>query len=115
MNTEEEEKVINSTILDPGVAKPISVSKEEALKIAHEQAEAMKEEKEQNFAEIKQVTPEELDEQKVNEVNDFMKNDYVKIVEMQHSKKTYIILFLVLLAIIGIIVFEVIYFGGKEV
>lgn len=37
----EEEKVINSTILNTGVAKPISVSKEEALKIASEQKQVI--------------------------------------------------------------------------
>lgn len=42
-----------------------------------------------------------------------MKNDYVKVVEVHHSKKTYIILFLVLALLVAFIIFEVIHYGGK--
>lgn len=42
-----------------------------------------------------------------------MKNDYIKLVEVKHSKLTYIILFAVLALIVGIIIYEVIYYGGK--
>ena len=106
----DEEKIINSTILDPGIAKPISLSKEEALKLAEEQAKENKVASNDSFAEIKQISKEELDEQKVNEINDLMKNDYVKLVDVHHSKKTYIILILVLVLIISVIIFEIIYF-----
>lgn len=117
MNNEEEERVLNKTILDTGIAKPISVSKEEALLLA-KQAEENKKVVSNNVAPTNIVTPtlvtqEQLDEQKVNEVNDLMKNDYVKLVEIRHSKKTYIILFAILAVIAAIIIFELIYFGGK--
>lgn len=107
----EEEKVLEKTILNPGIAKPISVTKEEAIALAKESEEKNK--TAAPIAEAKLVTKEELDEQRVNEINDLMKNDYVKVVEIHHSKKTYIILFLILALIIGFIIFEVIYFGGK--
>lgn len=113
----EEESVLNKTILDTGIAKPISVSKEEALRLSSAQSEANKNNVNAN-AQTNIVTPtiitkEELDEQKINEVNDLMKNDYVKLVEVHHSKKTYIILFLVLAIIVAFIIFELVYFGGK--
>lgn len=108
----EEEKVINSTILNTGVAKPISVSKEEALKIANEQKQ-VNATTQNNLAKPMPISKEEIEEQKVNELNDLMKNDYVKLVEVKHSKLTYIILFLVLAAIIGVIIYEIIYYGGK--
>ncbi len=113
----EEEKILNKTILDTGIAKPISVSKEEAVLLARQAEEENKkninEEVHQTIVTPTQITKEELDEQRINEVNDLMKNDYVKMVEIKHSKKTYIILFLVLALILGIIIFELIYFGGK--
>lgn len=116
MNNEEKD-VLNKTILDTGIAKPISVSKEEAILLAKQ---AEEENKKNTNASVSTpvvaptpITKEELDEQRINEVNDLMKNDYVKLVEIKHSKKTYIILFLVLAVIAGIIIFEIIYFGGK--
>lgn len=108
----EEEQVINNTILNTGVAKPISVSKEEAIKIANEQKQ-INATSQNNIATPMPVSKEEIEEQRVNELNDLMKNDYVKLVEVKHSKITYIILFLVLAAIIGIIIYEIIYYGGK--
>lgn len=108
----EEEKVINSTILNTGVAKPISVSKEEAMKIASEQKQ-INVPVQTNLAKPMPVSKEEIEEQKVNELNDLMKNDYVKLVEVKHSKITYVLLFLVLAAIIGVIIYEIIYYGGK--
>lgn len=113
----EEEKVLNKTILDTGIAKPISVSKEEAILLAKQAEEENKKNQPVNnqtsVVAPTPITKEELDEQRINEVNDLMKNDYVKLVEIKHSKKTYIILFLILAVIAGIIIFEVIYFGGK--
>lgn len=111
-NESDQDKKLNTTILNTGIAKPISISKEEALKIAAEQDNT------NVINQTKIVTPtpitkEELDEQKVNELNDLMKNDYVKYVDVKHSKKTYIILILILLVIVGIIIFELIYYGGK--
>lgn len=108
----EEEKVINSTILNTGVAKPISVSKEDALKIASEQKQVIAP-NQTNIAKPMPISKEEIEEQKVNELNDLMKNDYIKLVEVKHSKLTYIILFAVLALIVGIIIYEVIYYGGK--
>ena len=66
-------------------------------------------------SEIKNIPNEEKKEfgQKVNELNDLMKNDYVKVVEVHHSKKTYIILFLILALLVAFIIFEVIHYGGK--
>lgn len=114
----EEEKPVGMTILNPGMAKPIAVSKEQAVQVAHEQESAQQEVEEvkpqTNFAEIQQVTKEELDEQKVNEVNDLMKNDYVKLKDVKYSKKTIMIMILVLAAIVGIVVLEVFIFGGKS-
>lgn len=113
----EEEKVLNKTILDTGIAKPISVSKEEAILLAKQAEEENKKNQPVNnqtsVVAPTPITKEKLDEQRINEVNDLMKNDYVKLVEIKHSKKTYIILFLILAVIAGIIIFEVIYFGGK--
>lgn len=108
----EEEKVMNNTILNTGVAKPISVSKEEALKIANDQKQVSAT-PQTNIAKPMPVSKEEIEEQKVNELNDLMKNDYIKLVEVKHSKLTYIILFLVLAVIVGFIIFEIIYYGGK--
>lgn len=115
---EDEKNVLNKTVLNTGIAKPISVSKEEALRMASLAEEENKKKENQvptneNIATPISITKEELDEKRVIEVNDLMKNDYVKLVEIRHSKKTYIILFLVFAAIIGIIIFELIYFGGK--
>ena len=108
---DEEEKVINQTVLNQGLATPIAVSKEEAIAKAHEQAQEIKGTNNVNFAEIKQVTQEELDQEKVNEVNDLMKNDYVKLVDVKYSKKTYIILFGVLALIVALIIIEVVIFS----
>lgn len=108
----EEEKVLEKTILNTGIAKPISVSREEAEALAKE-SNANNNIPQAQVAEAIPVTKEELDEQKVNEINDLMKNDYVKLVDVHHSKKTYIILFVVLALIIALIVLEAIYFGGK--
>lgn len=108
----EEEKVINSTILNTGVAKPISFSKEEALKAVNIQNQTPNNSA-NNIATPMAITKEEIEEQRVNELNDLMKNDYVKLVEVKHSKLTYVVLFLILAVIIGIIIFEVIYYGGK--
>lgn len=117
---DEGEKEIKTIVLKPGIAKPISVSKEDALNIAQEQEKNKVKEKQDeisindtSLAEVKQVTKEELDEKKVNELNDLMKNDYVKLEDIKYSKKTYIILICALIVIIGIIIFEVIYFGNK--
>ncbi|MCH5166590.1 MAG: hypothetical protein J1F35_01735 [Erysipelotrichales bacterium] len=107
---DEEEKIINQTILNPGLAQPIAVSKEEAIAKAHEQAQETKGTDNVKFAEIQHVTQEDLDEQRVNEVNDLMKNDYVKLVDAKYSKKTYFILFGVLAFIIVLIIIEVILF-----
>lgn len=111
MNNEEEKKVINTTILNTGIAKPISISKEEAMKIARENNVNVS--TQNNVVSPSPISKEEIEEQKVNELNDLMKNDYVKLVEVKHSKITYIILFLVLAALVGIIIYEIIYFGGK--
>lgn len=108
----EEEKVINSTILNTGIAKPMPVSKEEAIKIANSQ-KVINETNQAKIATPMPVSKEEIEEEKVNELNDLMKNDYIKLVEVKHSKLTYIIMFLVLAGIIGIIIFEIIYYGGK--
>lgn len=114
----EEEHVLNKTILDAGIAKPISVTKEEAISLA-KQAEEIEKKKvvqsstHENIAEAIPITKEELDENRVNEINDLMKNDYVKISESRYSKKTYIILIAILIAVLGIIIFELIHFGGK--
>lgn len=114
----EEEHVLNKTILDAGIAKPISVTKEEAISLA-KQAEEIEKNKaaqnspRENIADAIPITKEELDENRVNEINDLMKNDYVKIVESRYSKKTYIILILILIVVVGIIIFELIHFGGK--
>ena len=78
---------------------------EQANKVVNKQPE--------NIASAIPITKEELDEQKVNELNDLMKNDYVKVVEVHHSKKTYIILFLILALLVAFIIFEVIHYGGK--
>lgn len=117
---DEEEKEIKTIILNPGIAKPISVSKEDALNVAQEQEknkiqDKLEEQKinDASLAEIKQVTKEELDEKKVNELNDLMENDYVKLENIKHSKKTLIILICALIIIIGIIIFEIIIFGNK--
>lgn len=115
----EEEHVLNKTILDVGIAKPISVTKEEAISLAKQADEIEKNKVAQssntheNIAEAIPITKEELDEERVNEINDLMKNDYVKIAESRYSKKTYIILIAILIAVIGIIIFELIHFGGK--
>lgn len=111
-NESDKEKVLNNTILNTGIAKPISISKEEALNIA------TKQENTNMINQTKVITPtpitkEELDEQKVNELNDLMENEYIKFVDVKHSKKTYIILILVLIVIAGIIIFEILYYGGK--
>ncbi len=96
MDENNEKSVLEKTILDTGIAKPISVTKEEALNMAKQAEEANKvvNKQPENIASAIPITKEELDEQKVNELNDLMKNDYVKVVEVHHSKKTYIILFL---------------------
>lgn len=115
---DEETKVVNTTILNTGLAKPIAVSKEDALNLAHAQ-ELQGVKKQQSAADdtplasIIPTSKQELDEQKINEINDLMKDDYVKLVEVRHSKKTYILLILGLILIVGIIIFELIYFGGK--
>ena len=115
---DEETKVVNTTILNTGLAKPIAVSKEDALNLAHAQ-ELQGVKKQQSAADdtplasIIPTSKQELDEQKINEINDLMKEDYVKLVEVRHSKKTYILLILGLILIVGIIIFELIYFGGK--
>jgi len=114
----EEDNVLNKTVLDAGIAKPISVTKEEAISLA-QQAEKIEESKlkqndtNKSVAVPIPITKEELDENRVNEINDLMKNDYVKIVESRYSKKTYIILVVILIIVISIIVLELLYFGGK--
>lgn len=117
MNEEDKKVKLETTILNPGLAKPIKISSKDAEDIALKQQEesAMVEVEHtvDRVATPTKITKEELDEQKINELNDLMKNDYVRIVDVHHSKKTYIILFLVLFIIILIIVAEVIYFGGK--
>lgn len=41
------------------------------------------------------------------------KNEYIKIVEVRHKPITYVILSLILVIIIGIIIVEIIYYGGN--
>ena len=115
MDENNEKSVLEKTILDTGIAKPISVTKEEALNMAKQAEEANKvvNKQPENIASAIPITKEELDEQKVNELNDLMKNDYVKVVEVHHSKKTYIILFLILALLAAFISFEAIHYGGK--
>ncbi len=114
----EEDNVLNKTVLDAGIAKPISVTKEEAISLAQQAEKIEKSKLKQNdtnksVAVPILITKEELDENRVNEINDLMKNDYVKIVESRYSKKTYIILVVILIIVISIIVLELLYFGGK--
>lgn len=101
----ESNKVV--TNLDSGIATPIAISKSDAYNIANKQTELnnnileTKEEKvDSNFAEMKPI--QEVDLEKVNYVNDF-----IKVKKKKTPILTYIIMILVLVALVLIfIIFE---------
>ena len=83
MDENNEKSVLEKTILDTGIAKPISVTKEEALNMAKQAEEANKvvNKQPENIASAIPITKEELDEQKVNELNDLMKMTTLKLLK----------------------------------
>lgn len=101
----ESKKVV--TNIDSGIATPITISKRDAINIANKQTElnntitgAEKKKEVASFAEIKSA--EEVDLEKVNYVNDFIKIEHKKTPVL-----TYIIMIIILVVLILIfIIFE---------
>lgn len=111
-----EEETKKETLKIDHTVSPISVSKETAYEIAALQEshknEGINKEEKNDVAEIIPTTKEEIELKKVEEVNNLMKDEFVEIKQLRHSPKLYIIMVLVLLLIIGIIIFELIYYSN---
>lgn len=108
-----EEEVKKETLKIDNYVAPISVSKADAYNVAQKQQEEKHIETKQvvnNVVTPKNITKEELELQRINEINDLMQNEFTEIKYLKHSPKTYIIMILVLLAIICVIVLELIYY-----
>lgn len=124
----EEENKKEIMVLGGNIVTPTKVSKEEAYKVANNQQqerlrieeELKREDEEIEKLEDSVATPikveKKINMEMVNQVNDLAakeKEEYVRIVEMQHSPKTYLIMILILGLIVAIIVFEIIYYASK--
>ena len=113
----EEEVKKEVVVINSNVAAPISVSKADAYRIAQEQEnnkqEVVEEVVEDNIVAPTKITKEELDQQRINEVNDLVDNELTRIVEYQYSKKTYTIMYAILGFIIVVILLEILYYAMK--